>query len=354
MGRKKESLAEYIWLDGAAPTQQLRSKTRILFHQDSVHLKSFPDWSFDGSSTAQASGSDSDCILKPIFFTKDPFREGDHYVVLCEVFDANNNPHLSNKRAPLRNLMEKAKSSDPYIGFEQEYTLFSGDQSSGKWPLGWPHGGFPSPQGPFYCGVGANKVHGRNIVEEHVYACQDASLNIYGINAEVMPAQWEFQIGYRQEGEVADPLIMSDHLWVARYLLHRISEKYNVTVSFSNKPIPGDWNGAGMHTNFSTKETRDKKSGMKAIETAIKHLEENHRHHISNYGQGLEQRLTGQHETCHISEFKAGISNRGASIRIPISTHRQGYGYIEDRRPGSNSDPYIVSALLVETICLSN
>lgn len=353
MQKKKLNYAEYIWLDGASPTQELRSKTRMLFHTDRRDLDSFPEWSFDGSSTWQALGRNSDCLLRPVFFTTDPTREGEHYIVLCEVFNADGEPHPSNKRARLRQLMEKAKEQNPYIGFEQEYTFFSGNLESERWPMGWPKRGYPPPQGPFYCGIGADRVCGREIVEEHGQACEDAELNIYGINAEVMLSQWEFQIGHRNEDEPSDPLTMSDHLWVARYLLHRIAEKHSVSVSFSNKPIQGDWNGAGMHTNFSTKATRDKEHGLDAINQAVKNLERDHREHIKHYGQGLKERLTGLHETCHISEFKSGVANRGASIRIPVNTHQNGHGYLEDRRPGANADPYVVSSQLLSSICLS-
>ena len=354
MSIKKLNYAEYVWLDGASPTQELRSKTRMLSHQENRRLDSFPEWSFDGSSTGQATGGDSDCILRPAFFTRDPSREGEHYMVLCEVFNVDGSPHVSNQRSKLRHLMEQVGGTDPYIGFEQEYTFLTGDGvGPEKWPMGWPQGGYPAPQGAFYCGVGAGKVYGRHIVEEHSGACELANINIFGINAEVMPGQWEFQIGYRgNQEESSDPLTMSDHLWLARYLLLRIAEKYEVTVSLSNKPIKGDWNGAGMHTNFSTQATRDKATGLEAIQRAVKNLEACHLSHVKKYGQGLEERLTGLHETCSIDQFRAGVSDRGASVRIPISTHQQGCGYLEDRRPGANADPYVVSAQLVEAICL--
>ena len=348
---KQLDYAEYIWLDGSTPTQSIRSKTRMLFHQDKRDLASFPDWSFDGSSTWQALGRNSDCILIPAFFAYDPIRGSSNYIVLCEVFNPDGTPHSTNRRAMLRELMGQLTDQDPYIGFEQEYTLLKGSGAE-RWPLGWPQGGFPPPQGEFYCGVGAGKVYGRIIVEEHAKCCEFAGLNIYGINAEVMPAQWEFQIGHRASDESADPLTMSDHLWVARYLINRISEKYGVSVSFENKPIPGDWNGAGMHTNFSTAKTRDTGIGMSAINEAISKLEKSHSEHIEQYGHDLKSRLTGLHETCHISEFKSGVSNRGASIRIPVSTEKQGCGYFEDRRPGANADPYIVSSSLIKTLCL--
>ncbi|OGT51808.1 MAG: glutamine synthetase [Gammaproteobacteria bacterium RIFCSPHIGHO2_12_FULL_42_13] len=344
------SQATYIWLDGALPTQTLRCKTRILLHpKGDITLKDFPEWGFDGSSTHQADGHDSDLILHPVFFTNDPILGGANYLVLCEVFNPDGvTPHPTNKRADLRNLLEKgAAKHEPWIGFEQEYTLFRGTQ-----PLGWPERGYPAPQGPFYCGVGADEVFGRALIEKHTKACLDANLMLFGLNAEVMPGQWEFQIGYRGiSTESADPLTVSDHLWVARWLLYRLGEDFGISATLHPKPVKGDWNGAGKHTNFSTKMMRDPKTGMAAIQAAITALEKNHLQHIKQYGHGIEERLTGRHETARYDQFSAGVGNRGASIRIPRSVSNSGGGYLEDRRPCANANPYVVSYLLVSTIC---
>jgi glutamine synthetase len=259
--------------------------------------------------------------------------------VLCEVLNVDGTPHRSNTRAPLREAAGRFADQDPWFGIEQEYTMFKYNR-----PLGWPEGGYPAPQGPFYCGVGADEAFGREIVEEHLDACIQAGLTIYGINAEVMPGQWEFQIG------TAGPLEVSDHLVLARYLLYRVGERYETSITLHPKPVRGDWNGAGAHTNFSTKAMRSE-GGMDVILAAIEKLRARHDLHIANYGAGIEQRLTGLHETCSYKEFRFGESDRGASIRIPPATVAQGHGYFEDRRPGANIDPYVVCRILIETVC---
>jgi glutamine synthetase len=339
----------YIWIDGTIPTQTLRSKVKIHPHNNKNPLtpKDLPQWSFDGSSTNQADGHDSDLILQPVCVVPDPIFGAGSYLALCEVLNPDETPHPTNKRARLAHLMQHASKFEPWIGFEQEYTLFRGQQ-----PLGWPERGYPAPQGPFYCGVGADEVFGRNLVDEHTQACLDAGLMIFGTNAEVMPGQWEFQIGYRGvDGESADPLNASDHLWLARWLLYRLGENYDISAKLHPKPVKGDWNGAGKHTNFSTRQTRDPKTGMDAIHAAIKALEKRHHEHIAVYGADLELRLTGRHETANMNQFIAGVGNRGASVRIPRPVASKGYGYLEDRRPGANANPYEVASMLVETIC---
>ena len=341
------SQATYIWTDGAQPTQTLRSKVRSSKHPEgAITLADFPEWGFDGSSTYQAHGNDSDLILKPANFVHDPLLGDGNYLVLCEVMLPDGKPHPTNRRAILRDIQSSIAAHEPWMGYEQEYTLFKGST-----PLGWPARGYPAPQGPFYCGVGADEAFGRALVDTHTQACIDADIMIFGTNAEVMPGQWEFQIGYRGlDNESADPLTVADHVWLARWLLYRLGEEFDITATLHPKPVKGDWNGAGQHTNFSTKEMRDPKTGKKAIQDAIKKLEPRHNDHIRVYGHGLGERLTGKHETAHITQFSAGVSDRGASIRIPRSVETNGCGYLEDRRPGANANPYNIASALIASI----
>ena len=331
-------MAEYIWMDGHTPTQKLRSKTKILSKKISS-VSELPEWGFDGSSTNQAEGNFSDCLLKPVWLCKDPIRGKENILVMCEVMNADGSVHASNTRAHLREIEEKFSKENIWFGIEQEYTFFEGRN-----PLGWPEGGYPAPQGPFYCGVGADEAFGREIVEDHLDLCLEAGLELSGINAEVMPGQWEYQIG------PLGPLEVADQMWVSRWLLYRISEDYGVSATLHPKPVKGDWNGAGAHINFSTQSMREK-GGLKVIEDACEKLSKKHDEHIAVYGAHNEERLTGDHETQSISEFSYGVSDRGASIRIPMQTSNDGYGYLEDRRPSSNMDPYQACAILIETTC---
>lgn len=340
MSRETLIKAEYIWVDGTEPTKTLRSKTKIVALNKTGHksVEDFADWTFDGSSTNQADGHKSDLTLHPVFHCPDPIRGEPHRLVLCEVFNPDGTPHVSNTRALLRKVVDQYKDHEVWLGIEQEYTMFQ----KGR-PLGWPEGGYPAPQGPFYCGVGADEAFGRPLAEKHLDACLNAGLKIYGINAEVMPGQWEFQIGTGEALEVAD------HLEIARWLLFRIGEEFGVSVTLHPKPMRGDWNGAGAHTNFSTKAMRGE-GGLEHINAAMVKLHARHDEHIKDYGHGIEQRLTGRHETCSYREFKYGASDRGASIRIPLHVLKDGKGYFEDRRPCANVDPYVVIRLLTETI----
>ena len=323
---------EYLWLDGCTPTQ-IRYKTKVV--KEFGGLEGAPIWGFDGSSTEQADGSSSDCVLKPVRVYPNPL-ESNSSIVLCEVWNVNDAPHEKNTRRRLEETISDIDGDiEEWVGFEQEYTLFKGDI-----PLGWVEYEEPDPQGDYYCG----RNIGENVSREHMNACIEAGISICGTNAEVMLGQWEYQIG------AGGSIHMSDDLWVARWILERICEKHGLSVSLHPKPMSGDWNGAGCHTNFSTKEMRED-SGIDHIMLACGKLGTRHEQHIQAYGVDNDKRLTGLHETCDITEFKYGISDRGASIRIPWQVEKDGKGYLEDRRPAANCDPYVVSQKLVETIC---
>ncbi len=324
--------AMYIWMDGTVPTHLLRSKTKVL--DDGVEP---PIWGFDGSSTNQAPGESSDVVLRPVKIIPDPIRGGDDVLVLCECLDTDMNPHPTNTRAALVEVAEKYAGQEPWFGMEQEYNFMDNGH-----PYGFPRGGYPPPQGPYYCGVGSADVFGREVADAHSQACMDAGLAISGTNAEVMIGQWEFQIG------PLPPVEMADQLTLARWMLYRIAEDFDLEVSIHPKPMAGDWNGAGCHTNFSTDAMRN---GYDAVIAACEALGKNADEHIANYGVGIELRLTGEHETQRYDTFSYGVSDRGASIRIPWQVEKDQKGYIEDRRPNANCDPYVVTRLITNTVC---
>jgi len=337
-------LAEYIWIGG---NNELRSKCRVMNECDSVYDKDsvyfYQDWNYDGSSTGQAIGSDSEVIMKARAVFKCPFRRGENRMVLCDTYLPNGQPHITNHRAGAVEIFDKKIEEEPWFGLEQEYFLI--DLKTGK-PLGCEYS-IPE-QGPFYCGVGGGNALGRDVVEEHLEKCLYAGLRVSGINAEVAPAQWEFQIGPSIGIEVGD------HLWMARYILNRVCEKYGVRVDLTPKLIT-EINGSGCHANFSTKGMREgtaENTGLEIIDEAIMKLSKKHLEHMMIYGEGNKERMTGHHETASYDEFSFGRANRGKSVRIGNDTIRNKKGYFEDRRPGSNCDPYLVTGKIFETCCL--
>jgi len=328
---------EYIWLDGYEPTQMMRSKTKVV--EDSKitgNIDDLPMWSFDGSSTEQAKGGSSDCLLKPVRMFKDPARQNG-YLVMCEVLNADGTPHPSNGRATIDD-----DDNDFWFGYEQEYVLWDLEYHT---PMGFPaRGYYPPPQGPYYCSVGAEYVVGRDMVERHLDLCIEADVNIEGVNAEVMKGQWEYQIFAKGAKEAGD------QLWVARYLMERVGEEFGVRINLHPKPVQGDWNGSGMHINFSNTTLRT--CGKKEVyEEICEKFRPVHQEHIAVYGADNHMRLTGKHETQDINKFSYGVSDRGASIRIPIATVEAGWnGWLEDRRPASNADPYKAAARIIKTV----
>ncbi|KAI8517857.1 hypothetical protein Bbelb_038740 [Branchiostoma belcheri] len=410
----------YVWIDGTG--EALRYKTKTVNFEPS-HPEELPPWSFDGSSTGQAQGQNSDRYLQPVAMFRDPFKLGKNKLVLCEVYDQDMQPAESNRRKSCMDAMIPVMHHEPWFGMEQEYTLLDVDGQ----PFGWPKRGFPGPQDqdkvqsgathgtreawpcrpvarrtpghssgvqtrtpthqmsfypdifsetqtgsphthikacqdkisaykvpvisgafkvrPYYCGVGADRVFGRDIEEAHYRACLYAGIDISGTNAEVMPSQWEYQVG------PSVGVDLGDHMWMARFLLDRVAEDFGAVVSLHPKPVSGDWNGAGAHINFSTKEMRGE-GGLKFITEACEKLAARHKHHIGKYGKNNELRLTGLHETSSMDRFSFGVADRSASVRIPRAVQDAGKGYLEDRRPGSNCDPYAVIEALVRTCLL--
>ncbi|EAR82744.1 glutamine synthetase (macronuclear) [Tetrahymena thermophila SB210] len=341
------TIAEYIWIDGTG--KNLRSKTKV-YERKLTKLEEFEWWTYDGSSCNQATTGDSEIWLKPVFFCVDPFRKGvTAYLVLCETYLSDKqNPAKGNFRYIAEKVMNEAKHEDPWFGIEQEYFLFSRTGTTHAWPLGWPDGGYPFPQGRYYCSVGDFNCFGRAITEAHIRCCLAAGIKIAGINAEVAPSQWEYQIG------ITKGIQCGDHMWMSRYILLRLGEEMGAHVVFEPKPIKGDWNGSGAHTNYSTNSTRAEGGLDFILQNHLPKLREKHLEHITVYGEGNKHRLTGSYETSSIHTFSYGLGSRSCSVRIPVYTADLKRGYYEDRRPASNIDPYLVSAILVDTTVLDS
>ena len=327
---------EYIWLDGYTPVPNLRGKTQIKEYDSFPTLEQLPLWGFDGSSTMQAEGSSSDCVLQPVRVFPDPSRKNGA-LALCEVMMPDGEtPHTSNRRATILD------DDGAWFGFEQEYFFYKDGR-----PLGFPEHGFPEPQGKYYTGVGFSQVGSvaRDIVEEHLNLCLEAGINHEGINAEVAKGQWEFQVFGKGSKKAAD------EMWMARYLLERLTEKYGIDIEYHCKPLGDtDWNGSGMHCNFSTAYLREV-GGEEYFKALMKAFEDHLEEHIAVYGPDNHMRLTGKHETAPWNKFSWGVADRGASIRVPHSFIRNDYrGYLEDRRPNSQGDPYAIASQVLQTV----
>lgn len=349
-------LLEYVWVDY---DDNPRSKIKILNIKldvdEDIKIEQIPEWNFDGSSTGQAIGKESDILIRPCSIYPNPFVDYMRgYLVMCDCLNKDGTPHETNHRVGLVETVKNCKDSEPLFGIEQEYIMFSRQKKYYKnslvnLPYDWIKHNEPGagPQGPYYCSVGGGVCFGREISEKHLEFCLKAGLSICGTNAEVMGSQWEYQIG------PLDPIQVSDQLWISRYILHKISEKYSCVISFHPKPYKGDWNGSGGHTNFSTKLMREPE-GINEIYKACEKLSKKHFAHMEVYGKYNNERLTGLHETSSMSDFSWGISNRGKSIRIPLNVYNEKCGYLEDRRPSANLNPYQVCQKLCETICFDD
>ena len=342
---------EYIWLGGE---YEMRSKIKVYETSRSVlcmnDIKNVPAWNYDGSSTSQTSGENSEIDLLPVAIFKNPLfkkREGiESLLVLCETRDKDGNPLPTNNRRDAERVFNECRGAEPWFGLEQEFfilnpqivammskeTNFERAEDCGV------------QQGQYYCSVGVRNAFLRKIVDKHMVACISAGINISGTNAEVAPYQWEFQIG------PCTGVDSGDQLWVARYLLEKIAEEDGYYIDWSPKPLK-NINGSGCHANFSTKDMREE-GGLENILEAVKKLGEAHSEHMEVYGADNDKRMSGQYETSSYDEFKFDINrpvNRGASIRIGHETIKEGKGYFEDRRPASNIDPYIVTSKIMST-----
>jgi len=348
MKTKMKIRLEYVWLDGYQPEPNLRSKVKIVDYESiknalAIGVSKLPMWNFDGSSTKQAETGDSDRLLKPVrMYMSTVFPVELHTVyILCEVLNPDGTPHKTNTRSLLNDEQE-----DLWLGFEQEYFIQRG---FGEGILGHDRR-FVEPQGKYYCGVGSNVV-GREFVEKHTDMCLEYGIDITGTNAEVALGQWEYQVFSKGK------LKGGDDLWMSRYFLYKISEEYGYEITLHPKPLQqGEWNGSGLHTNFSTETMREGENYMTLWEreeyfkSIFSSFESRHYENIKNYGSQNDLRLTGEYETQSIDKFSWGISDRGASIRVPQSTADKWTGYLEDRRPGSNADPYKIVYQIMETI----
>ena len=349
----RKFIAEYIWIDGEG---NLRSKARtIIIPYDNIEkldLSIIPDWNYDGSSTKQADGKKSEIIIKPCLLMQCPFRRfttkngPSNLLVMCDTYDSEDNPSLYNYRKWANNIFNEKLDAIPWFGIEQEFFLMT---KYGN-PVGYDSSLETVGQGQFYCSVGSQNAFGRKVIDEFYEHCLYAGINISGINAEVAPGQWEYQIG------PSVGITAPDQIYLSRYIIQRIAEKYDYVIDFGPKPLSGNWNGSGCHTNYSTKYMREgteDKTGLDYINEAIDKLALKHFEHMEVYGTGNELRMTGEHETSSYDNFTYGIGNRGASIRIPTLTAKNKKGYFEDRRPSSNMDPYLVTGILFQTTVIN-
>jgi glutamine synthetase len=330
-----------------------------------------PQWNYDGSSTKQADGHDSEVNIVPCCVLHDPFMENSgyqSYLVLCKTYDKSFEPLENNNRHNAEYVFQNTDviSEKPWFGMEQEYYIFSVNKNVNITKTKEHATLYPflqesdlnahdidekytktNGQGQYYCSTGIGNAFFRDIINEHYLKCLKAGIEIFGHNLEVGACQGEFQIG------TCEGIHIGDHLWMARYIMERIAEMRGIVISWEPKPLGDtDWNGSGCHTNFSTEAMR-LDGGLEVIKQAMLKLEPLQKLHIDEYGEGNQLRMTGKHETSDYRVFTYGVASRDTSVRIGNETQRLGKGYFEDRRPSSNCDPYLVSSRLVRTICLN-
>lgn len=337
----------YVFVDGSL--ENVRAKTRTLGFEPK-NPEDCPRWTFCGLGTYQwgDASAKSEMYMEPVALFRDPFLKGRNKLVLCQVFQHDGTPHETNTRHPCAEVMAKAAGQAPWFGIEQEYVIRGRDGL----PIGWPKdGNVIKPLGPFFYGVGAENTVGRQISDAHLKACAYAGVKIGGTNSEVVLSQWEYQVG-PLEGTAA-----GDHLWISRYILQRVAEEFDVVVSIDPKPFESDkLCGSGGHINFSTKDMREQ-GGLEHIKVALKKLEANAAEHLRAYdprkgGAANRRRLEAGMLATPTENFVTDTCSREVSVRIPRLVCDAGRGYLEDRRPGANVEPYSATAAIVKTVCL--
>jgi glutamine synthetase len=325
LDQRGHTIVEYVWIGGNG--DDLRSKCKTI-KGDITRVEQLSEWNYDGSSTCQATTENSEVLMRPVALFNDPFRKNGNKIALCDTYHIDGTPTNTNFRAFAKKIFDKGvEEHDPWFGIEQEYVVMNLIGTGLSWPVGWPEGNFPQCQGQYYCSTGSGNNFARELMNAHYKACLYAGVAIYGTNAEVMPGQWEFQVGNSKGIDIGD------HLWMARYILERVAEYFYVRITFEAKPIKGD---------------------IKAIHEQLNNMSREHVTSISLYGLNNHLRLTGIHETSSMDQFSYGVGNRAASVRIPRTTENAQCGYYEDRRPAGDIDPYVVGASLFSITCLDN
>ncbi len=320
-------LAEYIWLD---VHDKFRSKIRVINDNEEITF-----WNYDGSSTGQAEVDNSEIILKPCKVFNNPLLKNNHKLVVCSTYNINGVPLGNNHRHQAEIIFNNKLNEEPWFGLEQEYYMIDKQTEhiiSFKQVIGISS----TRIGKYYCNPIYQDKITTKIAEEHMMACLEANIKISGINAEVAPSQWEFQIGPSIGIDAGDDML------AARYLLEKIAASYDVFISYHPK-INQILSGSGMHTNFSTKKMREM-NGLDEIHRVIENLKKNHIEDMEKYGKYNNLRLTGSHETANINDFTYGVGCRDTSIRIGYETYKNKCGYFEDRRPAANANPYLVTS----------
>lgn len=337
----------YVFVDGTL--ERTRCKTRTLdFEPKSA--EECPEWTFCALASYQwpDAGPKSEAYLSPVALFRDPFLKGRNKLVLCEVLQHDRSPMKTNTRRSCLNAMNKAKDQQPWFGIEQEYVVTEKDGHPVDWPRDAKHK--IKALGPYCYGVGADVTSGRYISDAHYKACTYAGVKMAGTNCEGVLSQWEYQVGPLEGVDAAD------HLWMSRYILDRVAEDFGVLVSLDPMPYPpGNWLGSAMHTNFSTKAMRSD-GGVSAIRAAIEKLKSNADADLAKYDTARVKRNklrvgSGMYTT-PLEQFTADECSKEVSVRIPRTVVDAGKGYLEERRPGGNADPYTVCETIVRTVCL--